>query len=234
MKRNLKEWNEKRAEFLKGKTRSWCSSSDSLCVNTPRAFSPAHINSEIYIAAYARFKEVYRQKYHKFDCIPTGKHRHKSHPPWHKASSVHKNEPDHTDLEEQYIEVLVDIEVLVEYFEGNNFKKRYHEWLEEAMIKYLIEEEIKNAEKECESLTNTIALCKRVILQVFVVWDSVLYAGVSISLYTTRPALIASPKKKGKTFWQDKRMVKTFRQIQARFKRTDLPTNYKSAFQVMR
>ena len=155
MKRNTKEWKEKRAEFLKGKTCAWCGSSDSLCIHTPRAFSPAHVSSEIYSAAYARFREVYREKYQKFDCMSTGKHRHKSHPAWHKASTVHKTEPDHTDLEEQCIEVLVE-----DSGEGN-FKKLYHEWLEESGIKELIEEEIKKAEEECESLTNAIALCKR-------------------------------------------------------------------------
>lgn len=155
MKRNLKEWKEKRAEFLKGKTCSWCGTSESLCIHTPRAFSPAQISSEIYGAAYARFKEVYRQKYQKFDHIQTGKHRHKSHPAWHKASTVHKIKPDQADLEEQYIEVLIE-----DSGEGN-FKKLYHDWLEEAGIKELIYEEVKKAEEECESLTNAIALCKR-------------------------------------------------------------------------
>jgi len=155
MKRNSKEWKEKRAEFLKGKTCAWCGSSGSLCIHIPRAFSPAQVSSEIYSAAYARFREVYRQKYQKFDCIPTGKHRHKSHPTWHKASTVHKIEPDHTDLEEQFIEVLLE-----DSGEGN-FKKLYHEWLEETGIKALIKDEIKKAEEECESLTNAIVLCKR-------------------------------------------------------------------------
>jgi hypothetical protein len=155
MKRNLKEWKEKRAEFLKGKTCSWCGSSESLCIHIPRAFSPAQVSSEIYDVAYARFKEVYRQKYQKFDCMATGKHRHKSHHSWHKASTVHKIEPDHTDLEEQYIEVLL------EDTEEGNFKKIYHEWLEEAGIEALIEEEVKKAEEECESLSNAVVLCKR-------------------------------------------------------------------------
>ena len=155
MKRNSREWKEKRAEFLKGKTCSWCGSSDSLCIHIPRSFSPVQISSEIYSAAYARFKDIYRQEYQKFDSEPTGKHRHKSHPTWHKASTVHKVGPDHTDLEEQYIEVLVE-----DSGEGN-FKKLYHEWLEKAGIKDLIEEEIEKAEKESESLTNAIALCKR-------------------------------------------------------------------------
>ena len=155
MKRNSREWKEKRAEFLKGKTCSWCCSSDSLCIHIPRAFSPAQISSEIYGAAYARFKEIYRQEYQKFDCVPTGKHRHKSHPSWHKASTLHKTEPNHTDIEAQYIEVLIE-----DSGEGS-FKKLYHEWLESAGIKALIEEEIKKAEEECESLTNAIPLCKR-------------------------------------------------------------------------
>lgn len=155
MKRNTKEWKEKRAEFLKGKTCAWCGSSDSLCIHIPRAFSPAQVSSEIYSAAYARFREVYRQKYQKFDHIPTGKHRHKSHPNWHKASTVHKTEPDHTDLEEQFTEVLLE-----DSGEGN-FKKFYHEWLEETGIKELIEEEVKKAEEECESLANAVVLCKR-------------------------------------------------------------------------
>jgi hypothetical protein len=155
MKRNTKEWKEKRAEFLKGKTCAWCGVSDSLCIHTPRAFSPAQISSEIYSAAYIRFREVYREKYQKFNCTSTGKHRHKSHPAWHKASTVHKTEPDHTDLVEQYIEVLVE-----DSGEGS-FKNLYHEWLEESGIKELIEEEIKKAGEEYESLTNAIALCKR-------------------------------------------------------------------------
>ncbi len=155
MKRNTKEWKEKRAEFLKGKTCAWCGVSDSLCIHTPRAFSPAQISSEIYSAAYVRFREVYREKYQKFNCMSTGKHRHKSHPAWHKASTVHKTEPDNTDLVEQYIEVLVE-----DSGEGN-FKNLYHEWLEESGIKELIEEEIKKAGEEYESLTNAIALCKR-------------------------------------------------------------------------
>lgn len=155
MKRNSKEWKEKRAEFLKGKTCSWCGSYDSLCIHTPRAFSPAQISSDIYSIAYARFKEVYRQRYQKFDRVPTGKHCHKSHPGWHKSSTVHKTEPDQGDLEEQYIEVLVE-----DSGEGK-FKELYHEWFEEAGIKDLIEEEIKKAEEECASLTNAIVLCKR-------------------------------------------------------------------------
>ncbi|RXA20558.1 hypothetical protein EQO05_05415 [Methanosarcina sp. MSH10X1] len=155
MKRNTKEWKEKRAEFVKGKTCAWCGSSDSLCVHIPRGFSPAQVSSEIYGAAYSRFREVYRQKYQKFDNIPTGKHRHKSHPNWHKASTIHKAEPDHTDLEEQFTEVLL------EDLGDGNFKKLYHEWLEETGIKALIEEETKKAEGECESLTNAVVLCKR-------------------------------------------------------------------------
>lgn len=145
----------KRAEFLKGKTCAWCGSSNSLCIHTPRAFSPAQVSLEIYRAAYARFREVYRQRYQKFDSIPTSKHRHKSHPSWHKASTVHRIEPDHTNLEEQFIEVLLE-----DSGEGN-FKKLYHEWLEETGIKELIKEEIKKAEEECKSLTNAIVLCKR-------------------------------------------------------------------------
>lgn len=155
MKRNTKEWKEKRIEFLKGKTCAWCGTFDSLCIHTPRAFSPAQVSSEIYSAAYVRFKEVYRQKYQKFDYISTGKHRHKSHPAWHKASTVHKIEPDHTDLEEQFIEILLE-----DSGEGN-FKKIYHEWLEETGIKEMIKEEVKKAKEEYESLTNTIVLCKR-------------------------------------------------------------------------
>ncbi len=154
MKRNTKEWKEKRAEFLIDKTCTWCGSSNSLCIHTPRAFSPAQVSSEIYSAAYTRFKEVYRQRYQTFDLIPTGKHRHKSHPTWHKASTVHKIEPDHTDLEEQFTEVLLE-----DSGEGN-FKKLYHEWLEETGIKELIEEEVKKTEEQCESLTNAIVLCK--------------------------------------------------------------------------
>ena len=155
MKRNTKEWKEKRAEFLKGKTCEWCGSSDSLCVHIPRAFSPAKVSSEIYSAAYTRFREIYRQRYQKFYYIPAGKHRHKSHPTWHKASTVHKFEPDHTDLEEQFTEVLL------EDSEEGNFKKLYHEWLEETGIKELIEEETKKVREECESLINAIVLCKR-------------------------------------------------------------------------
>lgn len=63
-----------------------------------------------------------------------------SHPSWHKASTVHKIKPDYTDLEEQFIEVLLE-----DSGEGN-FKKLYHEWLEETVIKELIEEEFKKAE----------------------------------------------------------------------------------------
>ncbi|WP_176722156.1 MULTISPECIES: hypothetical protein [Methanosarcina] len=96
MKRNTMEWKEKRAKFLKGKTCEWCGSSDSLCIHIPIAFSPAQVSSEIYSAAYTRFREVYRQRNHKFDPIPTGKHRHKSYPSWHKA--VHKTKPDHQAL----------------------------------------------------------------------------------------------------------------------------------------
>lgn len=155
MKRNSKEWKEKRAEFLKGKTCAWCGSSDSLCIHTPLAFSPAKVSSEIYSASYARFREIYRQKYQKFECMLTGKHRHKSHPAWHKVSTVHKIYPDDTDLEDQYIEVLVE-----DLGEGN-FKELYHEWLEETGIKELIEDEIKKAEDDCEALANAVALCKR-------------------------------------------------------------------------
>jgi hypothetical protein len=126
-----------------------------LCIHTSRAFSPAQISSEIYSIAYARFKEVYRQRYQKFDCVPTGKHRHKSHPVWHKSSTVHKTELDQNSLEEQYIEVLI------EDSGKGKFKELYHEWLEEAGIKDLIQEEIKKVEEEYESLTNAIVLCKR-------------------------------------------------------------------------
>jgi hypothetical protein len=150
-----KEWKEKRADFLKDKTCEWCSSSESLCVHTPGAFSPASVRSEFYGAAYARFREVYRDKYQKFDCTLTGKHRHKSHPLWHKASTVHKIEPDHTDIEGQYIEILV------EDSGDGKFKELYHEWLDETGIKELIEEEVKKAEEEYESLKNAIVLCKR-------------------------------------------------------------------------
>lgn len=150
-----KEWKEKRADFLKNKTCEWCGSSDSLCIHTPRAFSPEQVRSEFYNAAYARFREVYRQKYQRFDYIPTGKHRHKSHPKWHKASTVHKIEPDHTELEEQHVEVLVE-----DSGEGK-FKTLYHEWLDGTGVKELIEEEVKKAEEEYESLKNAIALCKR-------------------------------------------------------------------------
>ncbi|HET8685801.1 MAG TPA: hypothetical protein VFM18_03960, partial [Methanosarcina sp.] len=132
-----------------------CGSSDCLCIHIPRAFSPVQVSSDIYSAAYTRFREVYRQRYQKFDSLRTGKHRHKSHPVWHKASTIHKIEPDHTDLEEQFIEVLLE-----DSGEGN-FKKLYHEWLEETGIKELIQDEIKKAEEECESLTNAIVLCKR-------------------------------------------------------------------------
>jgi hypothetical protein len=155
MKRNSKEWKEKRAEFIKGKSCAWCGSSDLLCVHTPGAFSPAEIRSGIYSLAYARFREVYRQKYQKFEYILTGKHRHKSHPAWHKASAVHKAGPDHTDLEEQRIEELVE-----DKGEGN-FKKLYHEWLEENGIEELIQEEIIKAEEEYASLEHAIVLCKR-------------------------------------------------------------------------
>jgi len=155
MKRNSKEWKYKREEFLKGKTCSWCGSPDSLCIHTAKEFSPTSVSSEIYSAAYARFKEIYRQSYQVFEHIPTGKHRHKSHPSWHKAATIHKTEPDHTELEEQYAEVLVK-----DSQEGN-FKKLYHEWLEDTGIKALIEEEVQKAEDEYESLKNAIVLCKR-------------------------------------------------------------------------
>lgn len=68
---------------------------------------------------------------------------------------MHKTEPDYTGLEEQFIEILL------EDSEEGNFKKLYHEWLEETGIKELIEEETKKAVEECESLTNAIVLCKR-------------------------------------------------------------------------
>ncbi|HWQ50006.1 MAG TPA: hypothetical protein VN414_13900 [Methanosarcina sp.] len=76
-------------------------------------------------------------------------------PAWHKASTIHKIEPDHTDLEEQFVEVLLE-----DSGEGN-FKNLYHKWLEETGIKELIEEETKKAGEECEALTNAIMLCKR-------------------------------------------------------------------------
>lgn len=155
MKRTSKEWKEKRAEFIKDKTCAWCGSSERLCVHTPGAFSPEEIRSGIYSLAYARFREVYRQKYQKFEQVLTGKHRHKSHPAWHKATTVHKAEPDHTDLEEQCIEVLVEDK------EEGNFKKLYHEWLEESGIKELIEEETRKAEEEYSSFEHAIVLCNR-------------------------------------------------------------------------
>ena len=155
MKRTSREWKEKRAEFIKGKTCAWCGSSESLCVHTPGAFSPAEVRSGIYSLAYARFREVYRLKYQRFEHVLTGKHHHKSHPAWHKASTIHKTEPDHTDLEEQCIEVLVE-----DTGEGN-FKNLYHEWLEESGVKELIEEETRKAEEEYASLEHSTVLCKR-------------------------------------------------------------------------
>jgi len=155
MKRTSREWKQKRAEFVKGKICAWCGSSGSLCVHTPRVSSPAEIRSGIYHLAYTRFKEVYRQKYQRFEYILTGKHRHKSHPVWHKASTIHKTEPDHTDLEEQRIEKLIENKG-----EGN-FKQLYHEWLEKNGIEELIEEEIKKAEEECASLEHAIVLCRK-------------------------------------------------------------------------
>lgn len=155
MKRTSREWKQKRAEFIEGKACAWCGSSDLLCIHTPGALSPAEIRSGIYNLAYARFKDVYRQKYQKFEYILTGKHRHKSHPMWHKASTIHKTEPDYTDLEEQGIEKLVE-----DRGEGN-FKQLYHEWLEENGIEELIEEEIKKAEEEYTSLEHAVVLCKR-------------------------------------------------------------------------
>ncbi|MDI9395363.1 MAG: hypothetical protein QM426_08095 [Euryarchaeota archaeon] len=62
MKRTSREWKQKKAEFVKGKICAWCGSSGSLCVHTPGVSSPAEIRSEIYHLAYARFKEVYRQR----------------------------------------------------------------------------------------------------------------------------------------------------------------------------
>jgi hypothetical protein len=155
MKRTSREWKLKRSEFIEGKVCAWCGSSDFLCVHTPGALSPAEIRTGVYNLAYARFKEVYRQKYQKFEYILTGKHRHKSHPVWHKASTIHKTEPDHTDLEEQRIEKLVE-----DKGEGN-FKQLYREWLEENGIEELIEEEIKKAEEEGASLEHAIVLCRR-------------------------------------------------------------------------
>ncbi|WP_410508685.1 hypothetical protein RSJ42_18470 [Methanosarcina hadiensis] len=155
MKRTSREWKQKRAEFIEGKVCAWCGSPDRLCVHTPGALSPAEIRSGIYDLAYARFKDVYRQKYQEFEYILTGKHRHRSHPAWHKASTIHKTEPDHTDLEEQRIEKLIE-----DKREGN-FKQLYNEWLEENGIEELIEEEIKKAEEEYASLENAIVLCKR-------------------------------------------------------------------------
>jgi hypothetical protein len=155
MKRSSREWKQKRAEFIKGKVCAWCGSSERLCVHTPGALSPADLRSGIYNLAYARFKEIYRQKYQKFDYVLPGKHRHKSHPAWHKASTIHKAEPDHTDLEEQRIEILI------EDTEKGNFKRLYHEWLEENGIEKLIEEEINNAEEERASLEHAIVLCNR-------------------------------------------------------------------------
>ncbi|MDQ1274937.1 MAG: hypothetical protein QG610_510 [Euryarchaeota archaeon] len=155
MKRTSMEWKQKRAEFIEGKVCAWCGSSDRLCIHTPGALSPAEVRSGIYNLAYARFKDVYRQKYQKFEYILTGKHRHKSHPIWHKTSTIHKTEPDHTDLEEQCIEKLVEDRG------GGNFKQLYHEWLEENGIEELIEEEIKKAEEEHTSLDHAVVLCKR-------------------------------------------------------------------------
>ncbi|MCQ1534601.1 hypothetical protein FTO70_02620 [Methanosarcina sp. KYL-1] len=157
MKRNSKEWKEKRAEFLKGKTCAWCGSSKHLRVHNPQAASssPSRIRSEIYGIAYEQFREIYRQKYQKFEVILTGKHRHKSHPNWHRTSTVHKIEPDHAGLEEQYREVMV------EDTQEGNFKKLYNEWLEENRVKELIEEEIEKAQEEYESLENALVLCRR-------------------------------------------------------------------------
>lgn len=155
MKRTSREWKQKRAEFIEGKVCAWCGSSDRLCIHTPGVLSPTEIRSGIYNLAYARFKEVYRQKNQKFEYILTGKHRHKSHPIWHKSSTIHKTEPDHTDIEEQRTEKLVE-----DKGEGN-FKQLYREWLEENEIEELIEEEIKKAEEERASLEHATVLCKR-------------------------------------------------------------------------
>jgi hypothetical protein len=66
-----------------------------------------------------------------------------------------------------------------------------------------------------------------VILRVSGVWNSVQYAGVSISLYAMKHALIASPKKKGKKSWQGKRKKRTFRGIQSRYQRNNFRINSK-------
>lgn len=155
MKRTSREWKQKRTEFIKDKVCAWCGSSDHLCVHTPGVLSPAEIRTGVYNLAYARFKEVYREKYQKFEYILTGKHRHKSHPVWHKSSTLHKAEPEHNNLEEQHIEKLIE-----DKGEGK-FKQLYHEWLEENEIEELIEEEINKAEEESASLEHAIVLCKR-------------------------------------------------------------------------
>jgi hypothetical protein len=67
------------------------------------------------------------------------------------------------------------------------------------------------------------------ISQAFKVRKFVLYAGVNINLHATRLALIASLKKKGKTFWHAK-IKKSFLKIQAILPRKNFPTSYKSAY----
>src|SRR5665647_406750 len=72
-----------------------------------------------------------------------------------------------------------------------------------------------------------------VILQVSGVWNSVLYAEISISLYAMIPALIVSPKRKGTKSWQGKRKKGISRKIQGRSHRKNFPACY-SHRQVMR
>ena len=227
MKRTSKEWKEKRAEFIKGKACAWCGSSERLCVHTPGAFSPAEVRSGIYSLAYARFREVYRQKYQKFEHVLTGKHRHKSHPAWHKASTVHKTEPDHTDLEEQCIEVLVE-----DTGEGN-FKKLYHEWLEESGIEELIEEETRKAEEEYASLEHAIVLCNRCHFASLRGMEHCPVCRKSISLQGMRPVLTVCPMRKRKKFWKGKRKKRISRRIRRSFLINHIPENPSFHFMTM-
>lgn len=148
-----------KAEFVKGKVCAWCSSPGRLCVCTPGVSSPAEIRSGIYNLAYTRFKEVYREKYQQFEYILTGKHRHKSHPAWHRASTIHKIEPDHSDLEEQIIERLIEDR------EKETLSSSIMNGLQKTELKNLLKRRLKKQRKNPHLLSMRLCFARAAILQ---------------------------------------------------------------------
>jgi len=194
MKRTSREWKQKRAEFIEGKVCAWCGSSDRLCIHTPGVLSPTEIRSGIYNLAYARFKEVYRQKNQKFEDILTGKHRPKSHPIWHKSSTIHKTEPDTLTLKNRELRNLLKIK------ERGTLNSSIVNGLRKMKLKSLLKRRLKKQRKNVHLWNMQPYSASVATLHVCEAWKYARYVERSIRLPDLKPVLTACLKKKRKTF----------------------------------